>query len=168
MAAKVLDTSVHKMVLRLIYISEGVFNFISRSTRDAMVVMDLDTLETNTLPLTGFTGTQNDGVINLAGFSGLDAEDGSIDLFVTNFRPSIDPYTEQVVPNQAAVGANVTIEIFKKRAGIHELEYSRTMLDPLISTPNRVAVVEGRGVYLTNDHGAHKRGIVSTVSGIWF
>lgn len=154
-----------RRVSRLIDVrSEGAFDFKSRSTRDAIVIMDLETLELKTLPMIGYTGTHNDNLISITGFSALHTKDGNIDLFITNFRPSVDPFTGEFVPNQAATGANVTIEIFRKRAGVDELEYLRTLLDPLITTPNRIAAIEGRGIYVTNDHGYHKRGLVSPSS----
>lgn len=128
-------------------------------------MMDLETLEFKELPMSGFLGTQDDGIINFTGFTGADTEDGSIDVFVTNFRPSVDPFTGQVLPDQAAVGGNSTIEVFKKFSDADALQYVRTVADPAVVTPNRMAIAEGGGVYLTNDHGQHKLGWVSYFSG---
>lgn len=111
--------------------------------------------------MVGFTGTLNDGIINVAGFGGLDREDGSVELAVTNFRPSIDHATGQIHLDQAAVGGNSTIEIFQTRPGSDGLEFVRTHFDPLISTPNRAAIIQGKGFYISNDHGHHKPGLVS-------
>lgn len=124
--------------------------------------MDPETLEFKTLPLRGFAGTGGDGLINVVGFAGVDKPDGSIELFLTNLRPSTDPSTGRVLSDQAATGANATIEVFKTGGPAAEaLEWVATFADPIIATPNRPAVVEGRGIYITNDHGQRKTGMVS-------
>lgn len=127
-------------------------------------MMDLQTLHFSELPMSGFSGTQDDGIININGFTGTDREDGCIDLFVTDFRPSVDPLTGLVLPDQAAVGANSTIEVFKKCSMESSIEHIRTIADRAVVTPNRVAIAEGDGVYLTNDHGQYNIGWVSSDS----
>lgn len=141
--------------------SEGHLNINDRSTRDAVIVMNPDTLEFNELSMRDFTGTADDGIINLTGFAGVDKPDGSIELFFTNARPSVNPSTGQVSPDQAAVGANSTIEVFRTGPQAEKLglKWVRTIADPMITTPNRVAAAE-TGIYLTNDHGASKIGLV--------
>lgn len=109
--------------------------------------------------MTGFSGTAGDGIINFAGFGGIDVDDGAVDFFITNFRPSLDSNGE-ILPVQAAVGANATIEVFRLSPNTDSLQHIRTVADPAIATPNRVAVAEGKGFYLTNDHGPHKTGWV--------
>lgn len=126
--------------------------------------MDLETLNFRELPMSGFSGTRGDGVININGFTGVDKEDGCTDLVFTNFRPSADPVTGQVFTDQTAVGGNSTIELFRKCSSKEAFEHVRTIADPAIVTPNRVAVAEQGGIYLTNDHGQHKIGWVSFVS----
>ncbi|PSS05122.1 hypothetical protein BD289DRAFT_419557 [Coniella lustricola] len=145
---------------------EGHYNTTGRSTKDAIILLDLDTLEATPLPVSGFTGTADDGIINLTGFTGLDKEDGSVELYITNFRPSIDWLTGHIATDQAAVGANSTIEVFKLHHGSKVLEHIRTVADPRIATPNRVAAVEGHGLYISNDHGQTKTGIFSRLSVI--
>lgn len=132
-----------------------------RSTRDAIIVMNPDTLQFRELSMRGFTGTADDGIINLIGFTGVDKPDGSVELFVTNNRPSADLSTGQVLPDQAAVGANATIEVFRTGPQAEELglEWVRTIADPRITSPNRVAAAEA-GIYVTNDHGTAKTGLV--------
>lgn len=143
--------------------NEGQLDLTARSTRDATVMMDLQTLQFSELSMSGFSGTQDDG-ININGFTGADSDNGCITLFVTNFRPSVDPLTWMVLPDQAAVGANSTIELFKKCPMEDFIEHIRTISDPAVVSPNRVAMADGGGVYLTNDHGQHKTGWVSPVS----
>lgn len=57
------------------------------------------------------------------GFTGLDKEDGSVELSVLNFRPSTNQTTGEVLPDQAAVGGNATIEIFKQRLETGDLQW---------------------------------------------
>lgn len=128
--------------------------------------MDVDTLDIRLLPMDGFTGTADDGVINLTGFTGLDKEDESIELFITNFRPSIELSTGQVALDQARVGSNATIEVFKTGPKAESLEHVRTLVDPVIASPNRIAAVEGQGLYISNDHGQRKTGLVKAISPV--
>ncbi|KAF3767168.1 calcium-dependent phosphotriesterase [Cryphonectria parasitica EP155] len=143
---------------------EGEFNVTGRPTQDAIIIMNMDTLDIRKLPAVGFTGTAGDGIMNIFGFTGLDKDDGSIELFVTNFRPSVDHATGQVLSDQAAVGANGTIEVFRFGPHAETLEHVRTLADPVITSPNRVAAVEGTGLYITNDHGQQKTGLRSQLS----
>lgn len=121
--------------------------------------MDPDTLEFTSKSMTGFSGTAGDGLINFAGFAGRDLEDGTVELFITNYRPSTDDSGE-IIPFQAAVGGNATIEVFKLLRNTDTLEHIRTISDPAIATPNRVTIAEGGGFFLTNDHGQHRLGWV--------
>lgn len=143
--------------------SEAQLNLAGRSTRDRIVALNLDTLDFQQIRMSGFTGTSGDGIMNVVGFIGSEVEDG-IELYVTNFRPSIDPLTGQAFPDQTATGANATIEVFRVGAEEGAIEWVRTIVDAAISTPNRVAAVSGRGIYVTNDHGSRKIGIVSCSS----
>lgn len=122
--------------------------------------MDPETLDFKVLPMYGFAGTENDGIINLTGFTGVDRSDGSIELFVTNFRPTTDPSTGKVLLDQAATGANATIEVFRTGSQANVLEWVATIADSAITSPNRPAAVDGRGIYVSNDHGHHKTGWV--------
>lgn len=149
------------------YISEGHFNLTGRSTQDSIVVMNPDTLEHKILLFHGFDGTVGDGIINVVGFAGIDKQDGSVELYVTNLRPSIDVSSGQVLPDQSTTGANASIEVFKTSADAQALDWMATFSDPMISTPNRLAVVEGRGLYVTNDHGQRKKGVVSIHLASW-
>lgn len=143
--------------------SEAQLNLAVRSTRDRIVALNLDTLDFQQIRMSGFTGTSGDGIMNVVGFIGSEVEDG-IELYVTNFRPSIDPLTGQAFPDQAATGANATIEVFRVGAEEGAIEWVRTIVDAAISTPNRVAAVPGHGIYVTNDHGSRKIGVVSCSS----
>lgn len=148
--------------------SEGHFDLAGRSTRDVVIAMDPETLDFRVLPLHGFTGTADDGVINLTGLTGIDKPGGAVELFVTNFRPTTDPSTGEVLLDQAAAGANATIEVFRTGPQADALEWVATIADPAITTPNRPAAVDGHGVYVTNDHGKHKTGWVRLIQQDFF
>lgn len=124
--------------------------------------MNLETLDFKSTSMTGFPGTAGDGIINFAGFAGVELDDGASEFFITNFRPSVDSNGEIVVP-QAAVGGNATIEVFRLLLNTDSLQHIRTVADPAIATPNRVAVAEGKGFYITNDHGQNRIGWVGSV-----
>lgn len=124
--------------------------------------MDPDTLDFKSTVMSGFSGTTGDGIINFAGFAGADLDDGTAEFFITNFRPSVDSKGE-VVPDQAAVGGNATIEVFRLLPNTDSLQHIRTVADPAIATPNRVTVAENKGFYITNDHGQHRTGWVSSI-----
>ena len=131
-----------------------------RSEKDAIVVLDIDSdgFEPRVLKTPGFSGTTGDGLINVAGFTGIDNADGSIDILITNMRPSVDENGKLV--DQYAHGGNTTIERFTTGAGMSDMTHVKTYADRGIATPNRVATMKDATVYVTNDHGPHKTGWV--------
>lgn len=129
------------------------------------MALDIDkpvgtSFEPRTLKTEGFAGTSGDGLINIAGFTGIDNSDGSIDLLVTNMRPSVDAESGNYL-DQFVHGANTTVEHFTTGAGPNELKHVRTFADAGITTPNRVAVMDDKTFYVANDHGPHMMGWVS-------
>lgn len=85
---------------------------------------------------------------------------GVIDLMLINLQPSADPESGKFL-DQYAHGANTTIEHFTTGAEATAMKHVRTFADQGISTPNRVAVLDDKTFYITNDHGPHKVGLVS-------
>lgn len=132
-----------------------------RSEKDAIVVLDLDSdnFVPQVLKTPGFSGTSGDGLINVAGFTGIDNADGSVDILITNMRPSVDEAGKFL--DQYVYGGNTTIERFTTGAGMSEMKHIKTYADRGIATPNRLAVMEDGTFYVTNDHGPHKIGWVS-------
>lgn len=116
--------------------------------------------EPRVLKTTDFSGTSGDGLINLAGFTGIDKPDGSIDLLVTNMRPGVDA-ENKIYLDQHVRGGNTTIEHFSMGAEKGELKHVRTYADKGIVTPNRVAIMDDGTFYITNDHGSYTMGWVS-------
>ncbi|KAM0334501.1 hypothetical protein ACHAQA_001530 [Verticillium albo-atrum] len=145
----------------------GKFDPSGRSQRDAIVVLDLD-LPTpdgtviRSLKTPGYTGTVGDGLLNLAGFTGVESvEKGetTITLLLVDNHPPVDPLTGQAILDQGQVGANSTIEVFETGSHATELKHVRTYADGQISTPNRVAALSTDSFYISNDHGQDKVGL---------
>ncbi|KAM0443962.1 hypothetical protein ACHAQK_002709 [Fusarium lateritium] len=148
--------------------SVGRLNVTGRSERDAIVALDIDKpvgngFEMRTLETPGFSGTHGDGLINVVGFTGLENSAGGIDLMLVNLRPSADPESGKFL-DQVALGANTTIEHFTTGPAATEMKHVRTYADQGISTPNRVAVLDDKTFYITNDHGPHKVGLQSQLA----
>ncbi|KAF5972308.1 serum paraoxonase arylesterase [Fusarium coicis] len=139
----------------------GYRNVSGRSQRDAIVVLDIDKqtdngFEFRVLKTPDFEGTAGDGLINLAGFSGVEQDNGDIDLFLINLRPSID--TDGKLLDQHVQGGNATIEHFVTGPRATEMKHVRTYANHGIATPNRVAAMNDESFYISNDHGPHKFG----------
>lgn len=131
--------------------------------KDAIVALDIDSpvgesFVFRELQAPSFTGTAGDRLMHVVGMTGTELPDGRIELLVINFRPSVD--SSGTFLDQASVGANATIELFETGPAATSVKHIRTVADPLIATPNRVAAVK-EGFYLTNDHGKYKTGLVS-------
>ncbi|KAL0936457.1 serum paraoxonase arylesterase [Colletotrichum truncatum] len=146
------------------------FNVSGRSTRDAIVALDIDkpkgdAFEYRTLSTPGFTGTAGDGLLQLVGFTGIDAPNGDrVELLVVNNRPPIDPATGEVL-DEAHEGANSTIEVFETGPLATGLKHIRTLANANISSPNRIAALSSTSFYFTNNSGDKKRGLGFFLSG---
>ncbi|RBR19011.1 hypothetical protein FVER53590_10110 [Fusarium verticillioides] len=139
----------------------GYRNVSGRSQRDAIVALDIDKPVDNgfafrSLKTPGFEGTAGDRLINLAGFSGVEQDNGDIDLFFVNLRPSIDADGKLV--DQYFHGGNATIEHFATGPQATEMKHVRTYANHGIATPNRVAAMNDKSFYISNDHGPYKFG----------
>ncbi|KAG7407925.1 Serum paraoxonase/arylesterase 1 [Fusarium oxysporum f. sp. rapae] len=122
----------------------GYRNISGRSQRDTIVALDIDKpidngFQFRALKTPGFEGTAGDGLVNLAGFSGVEQENGYIDLFLVNLRPSID--AEGRLVDQYAHGGNATVEHFVTGLQTTEMKHVRTYANQGIVTPNRVAAL---------------------------
>ncbi|KAF5019499.1 hypothetical protein F66182_8506 [Fusarium sp. NRRL 66182] len=148
----------------------GKLNVSGMSQRDAIVALDIDKpvnegFEVRVLKTPDFSGTAGDGLLSLVGFTGIDTADGAVELLVINNRPSIDAETG-AYQDQYAHGANTTIELFTTGPRAAELKHIRTHADKEIATPNRVAAIDSKTFYFTNDRGPHKVGLRSQLSAI--
>ncbi|KAI1059778.1 hypothetical protein LB506_008918 [Fusarium annulatum] len=142
----------------------GYRNISGRSQRDAIVALDIDKpidtgLTFRALRTPDFEGTAGDGLINLAGFSGVEQKNGDIDLFLVNLRPSIE--ADGNLADQHVHGGNVTIEHFVTGPQATEMKHVWTYAHHGITTPNRVAALSDKSFYISNDHGPHKIGWVN-------
>ncbi|EWZ28573.1 uncharacterized protein FOBCDRAFT_251674 [Fusarium oxysporum Fo47] len=139
--------------------------WLSQSTRQMFLACSDPIARKHWMPSVGhlnisdawFSGTFGDGLINVVGFTGMENSDGGIDLMIVNLRPSVDGESGKLL-DQYVSGANTTIEHFATSAEATELKHVRTYADQGIATPNRVAVLDDKTFYITNDHGPHKHG----------
>ncbi|KAK2058938.1 hypothetical protein LY76DRAFT_616119 [Colletotrichum caudatum] len=142
------------------------FNASGRSTRDAIVALEIDSpkddaFEIRTLSTPGFSGTVGDGLLQLVGLTGIDSPKGDkVQLLLVNNRPFVDPVTGELL-DQAGVGANSTIEVFETGPQAVGMKHIRTFAIVNISTPNNIAALSSEAIYFTNDKGAHKVGLKS-------
>ncbi|KAG5790201.1 hypothetical protein H9Q69_010732 [Fusarium xylarioides] len=139
----------------------GYRNISGRSQRDAIVALDIDKPTDNgfefcTLKTPNFEGTAGDGLINLAGFSAVEQKNGAIALFLVNLRLSID--SDGKLVDQHVHGGNATVEHFLTGPQATEMKHVRTYANHGITTPNRVAALDDKSFYISNDHGPHKFG----------
>lgn len=142
-------------------------NLSARSTKDAIVAIQIDrpagdSCELRTLATPGYTGTAGDGLLDLVGLTGIDnVETGRVELFLVNNRPSVDAVTGTYA-DQYIAGVNATIELFETGPDARELAHVHTFADEGIATPNNIALVSKDAFYVSNDHGQHKIGLVSS------
>ncbi|KAF4494278.1 Serum paraoxonase arylesterase 1 [Fusarium agapanthi] len=94
----------------------------------------------------GFEGTAGDELVNLAGFSGVEQENGDIDLFLVNLRPAIE--ADGKVADQRVHGGNATIEHFVTGPQAAEMKHVRTYATHGITTPNRVTALSDKSFYV--------------------
>ncbi|KAJ4140623.1 hypothetical protein NW765_015900 [Fusarium oxysporum] len=139
----------------------GYRNISGRSQRDAIVALDIDKpvdngFEFRALRTPVFEGTAGDGLVNLAGFSGVEQANGVIDLFLVNLRPSVG--ADGKLADQYVHGGNATIEHFVTGPDATQMNHIRTYSHAGILTPNRVAALDDKTFYISNDHGPHKFG----------
>jgi len=80
---------------------------------------------------------------------------------VVNQQPSFSPSDDVLEPS--TYGANATIEVLTYHPGSSSLVHERTHHDPLISTPNNLALNPDGSFYLVNDRGPHKTGLMAQI-----
>jgi arylesterase/paraoxonase len=140
-----------------------------QSDLGAIIAMDIDvpspdgiSFSHRALGMPGFFGTAGDGRLHPIGLTGIQLSDtGTIRLLVVNDKPSVDPATGDLL-DQWRASSNNTIEEFEVILNSQSIKHIRTIANDAIATPNNVAIVSPgtTGVYITNDHGFHKSGIV--------
>ncbi|KAJ1337370.1 arylesterase [Microdochium nivale] len=147
----------------------GHFNVSARPLNEAIVVLDIDEPSTTdgsfplrVLSTPDYAGIPGDkGRMYPLSLSGVDDSDGSVRLWVVNGAPSAN-YTTGALLDQAAVGANLTVEVFRTVGPkSSSLQHVHTFAHKNISTPNRVAP---RGdatndFWYANDHGHNNVGL---------
>lgn len=152
--------------------SIGRFNASGRSLTDAIIVLEIDkptgddgSFEYTVLSTPDFPGINNDGTLNLVGFTARNLlpaaseEGGGTEIYLVNARPSLDPLTGQILNKP-----NMTLESFLLPANSTELKHLATWHHPLIQTPNNIALDPSYGLFFTNDHGSATHGISHTLA----
>ncbi|KAH7041507.1 uncharacterized protein B0I36DRAFT_371677 [Microdochium trichocladiopsis] len=152
----------------------GRFNVSARSVQDAIVAVDIDehtssgsTFPVRVLATPNYAGIPGDeGRMYPLSLSGVDDADGSVRLWVVNSSPSADHTTGKLL-DQAKVGGNLTVEVFRTGPKSESLDHIYTFSHSGLVTPNRVAPVgdETNDFWFTNDHGKYKTGLKNALSG---
>ncbi|EHY53738.1 hypothetical protein ABEF92_006292 [Exophiala dermatitidis] len=147
-------------------------NASGRALHDHVVALNLDNPSSeggftyHVLERPGFPGVHGDGRLHVVGITGTrrksaeanpDEDNSEIELWLINAQPSVDPVTGELLDN-AVVGGNSTIEVFRTKPGADTMEHAKTFAHPQIATPNNIAVTKDGGFFFTNDHGPHKTG----------
>ena len=86
---------------------------------------------------------------------------GSSRLHGVNLQPSFSPSGSVLDPSTH--GANATIEVLTYDPKASSLVHERTYHDPLISTPNNMALNPDGSFYVVNDRGTHKTGLMAQI-----
>jgi hypothetical protein len=134
---------------------------------DHVVAMDIDNPSTaggytyRVLQPEGYSGVAADGRIHVVGMTGTTSQDGEIQLWLINARPSVDPVTGELLDN-GVVGGNSTIDVFATEPHTNTMRHVKTFASPQIATPNNIALTDDGGFFFTNDHGPYKVGWVGS------
>lgn len=151
--------------------SIGRFNASGRSLTDAIIVLEIDkpkddgSFEYTVLSTPDFPGINNDGTLNLVGFTARNLlpaaseKGGGTEIYLVNARPSLDPLTGDILNKP-----NMTLESFLLPTGSTELKHISTWHHPLIQTPNNIALDPSYGLFFTNDHGSATYGFSHTLA----
>ena len=136
--------------------SGGLLNISARTLKDHISVLDLNNpgqdglYNLHTLTITGnYQSSTNDKTIDLHAIDIEKISPTRLRFFLNNHRPAVDEKGEFLDPKK--VGDNATIEIFEHEKGSGELEFVRTIVDPVVKTPNSVVGDGKGGAWVSND-----------------
>ena len=132
----------------------GAFNLSGRRVGGSKVsVLDIDQpgddglFGVRQLSTEGYEGAMGDKILDLVGFSA-EIIGQSLRFYFVNTRPAVDENKKARHP----ATVNYTIDIFDLPRGGTTMKHIRTVADPAIRTPNRVAATGDGGFVFTNDH----------------
>ena len=135
--------------------SADAFNSSGISKTDQISVLDLDEpgpdglFNVRQMQLVGYAGVAGDQSLRLHGFDAEVLDDQTLRFFLINHRV---PVGAGGAPLDASkVGGNSTIEVFEAQRGSTALTFIKTVADPAIATPNKVAATGDGGFVLAND-----------------
>lgn len=106
----------------------------------------------------GYQGVDSHNSIDIHGFDVEFLSDSRLRFWMVNHRPAIDESGNFL--DATKVGANSTVEVFDLVPGSKELNFVKTVANPIIKTPNNIAATGDGGFVVTNDHST-KTGLVS-------
>lgn len=148
-----------------------------RSRTDHIIAMSLDhphpdnpdSFAYRHLDLGDYLNSAGEKEISLLGMTGRTLPDGTIELYLINVAPHLDPNNPIFPADQTLTGPNSTIEAFSLPSSpdATTLTHLTTFHSPShITTPNRPALHPDGSLYITNDHGPHRAGLQHTLSPI--
>lgn len=110
----------------------------------------------------GYRGVDNYNSIDVHGFDIEHLPDSRLRFWMINHRPPIDESGNFL--DATTLGANSTVEVFDLAPGSTQLEFVKTVVNPIIETPNNIAATGDGGFVFTNDHSTKTPGLVSKLT----
>ncbi|KAJ8058980.1 hypothetical protein OCU04_011963 [Sclerotinia nivalis] len=111
----------------------------------------------------GYKGVDNHKSIDVHGFDIEFLPDSRLRFWMINHRPPVDESGNFL--DATNLGANSTVEVFDLVPGSRNLEFVKTVANPIIKTPNNIAATRDGGFVITNDHST-KTGLIRSLSMI--
>ncbi|KAF7959511.1 hypothetical protein EAE96_001127 [Botrytis aclada] len=145
----------------------NLYNVSQRTLEDHVSVLKIDEpgedglYGLHTLEISGgYQGVDNHNSIDVHGFDVEFLPDSRLRFWMVNHRPAIGESGNFL--DATKVGANSTVEVFDLVPGSKELEFVKTVANPLIKTPNNIAATGDGGFVFTNDHST-KTGLLRSL-----
>ncbi|CAD6446020.1 64a09973-e2d6-4bbb-8aa8-b92e3e829c5b [Sclerotinia trifoliorum] len=114
----------------------------------------------------GYKGVDHHNSIDVHGFDVEILPDSRRRFWMINHRPPVDE-SENFL-DATKLGANSTVEVFDLVPGSKNLEFVKTVANPIINTPNNIAATGDGGFVFSNDHPAKTgfiRSLVKMIGG---
>lgn len=99
----------------------------------------------------GYVGATGDDTLDLLGFD-VEKTDAGLRFWLVNLRPPVD--ANGIYLDAKKVGANVTIDVFDMKRRSDKMVHVKTVWDPAIWSPNKVAALGDGSFVVTNDASA--------------
>lgn len=96
----------------------------------------------------GYRGATGDDTLDLLGFD-VEKTDAGLRFWLVNLRPPVDENGKYL--DAKKIGANATIDVFDMKRGKNKMVHVKTVWDPAIWSPNKVAALGDGSFVVTND-----------------